>query len=169
MGTGATRVMVLVTREVSLLQRQHLESPGCNGQLDAYPRLELAQESSRLSSGQDGEVVVCHVDSRMALSTAGAPEEDQVLGDGRVQDDHGAGGATGHVEHETAGVVVLDDARVFDLEIVDHHAEQPVDIVAMLCDCSPGDFLKLDWIESMEARRETVEGVEYGDRKRQDG
>lgn len=50
--------------------------------------VQVSGRGGVLLAHQDGEVVVGHVHARVALGLQRRAEEDQVLGDGRVQDHH---------------------------------------------------------------------------------
>lgn len=74
--------------------------------VDAFD--ELVGLGRVLLANEDREIVVRKVDTGVALSTDGCPEDDQILRDGRVQDDHRTHRTPGVVEHPVVGVELVD-------------------------------------------------------------
>lgn len=84
-----------------------------------------------LVTNQDRKVVVRQVDSAVALRLQGSAEEDQVLRDGRVQDDHGAHCSAGVVEEPVVRRPVLHCIAILCSQVLRDLAEQRLGVVAV--------------------------------------
>jgi len=66
--------------------------------------LKCAGFKRPLFADQDMEVIICSVQSGMALRAKGSSKDDEIFRDGRVDDVHGTHGASGVVEDPFRGV-----------------------------------------------------------------
>lgn len=73
--------------------------------------------SGKLLTIQDGEVVISIVNTSVTLGTNSSTEEDEVFGNGRVQDDHVTHGSTSVVENPVLEVEVINKAWVSLLKL----------------------------------------------------
>ena len=103
-----------------------------------------------LLSDKDVEVVVRGVHAGVTLSTERCPEDDEVLGDARVDDVHRTHGAAGIAEHPLGGVGVEgeDGGRVLGSEVGYDVGDDSVDVV---------------WVRLDRVLRESVESFRSED------
>ena len=106
-----------------------------------------------LFPNENVEVVVRGVHARVALGTDGRAEDDEVLGDARVDDVHRAHRAPSVVEHPLRGVGVEGDdgGRVFRGEVGDDVGDNSVNVIWVCLDRILGEGVEGLGIEDIPA------------------
>ena len=112
--------------------------------------LQVWRAERPLLANQYIEVVVRGVHAGVTLSTERCPEDDEVLGDARVDDVHRTHGAAGIAEHPLGGVGVEgeDGGRVLGSEVGYDVGDDSVDVV---------------WVRLDRVLRESVESFRSED------
>ncbi len=97
-----------------------------------------------LLPNEDVEVVVGSVHAGVALGTEGRAEDDEVLGDARVDDVHRTHCTTGVADHSLGGIGVEGDdrRRVLRGEVGDDMRDNGVDVVRMRLDRVLGEGME---------------------------
>ena len=144
----------VLEREAALVHLVLLDVPARKmvdlaGAVDLH--LQLGRVERPLLADEDVEVVVGGVHAGVALRAHGGAEDDEVLGDARVDDVHRAHRAAGVAQHPLGGVGVQGDrgGRVFGGEVGDDVGDYGVDVIWMGGDGRLREFVQIAGVEDI--------------------
>lgn len=136
--------------------------------------LERTCRERILATRQDVEVVVCGVSSSVTLGSNGSSEEDQVLGDGSMNDVHASHSTTGIVKHPFGfgtEMILVEIGGCFGVstELEKNVVKDGAGIAWVLGNSGGGDLVDLLAVEDVEARANGVESSNQSTEADKDG
>lgn len=120
--------------------------------------LGVARVEECLLSAEDGEVVIGNVHASVAFCANRGAKDDEVLGEGSVEDNHGAHGVSSSVQHPLIPIQVTDVSAILLLQTMCQVVEQSAAIVGATVVSVQGNRLLADLLDLGR-----VEDVAFGE------